>query len=327
MDASRLATLLCVVAPVFALIALGRALRRFELLGEAGARELHLLVYWVGLPAQLVWQIAASDLREHVDATALAAALVGYWVAFALAWMFSARLAPEARGCAMNGAVRGNGAFIGLPVALLLAANLPPDQGKRLTSAYLVLLGALVPCYNIGGVLGFLLPRHGVTWHGLKRAALESLINPLLIACAIGVALSLWWPSLLRPGAEHGPPLRAALSALHMLADLAVPLALLIAGAQLDFGLMRRSWRLLGLTTAAKLLGAPLLGYLAGRLLGVEPIALTAVVIITAAPTAMAAVPMARILGGDDRLMAAMVVASTVGAPASLLLWLALLAP
>src|SRR4051812_20407705 len=138
MDANRLGTLLCILAPVFALIALGRLLGRWKVLGEAGARDLHQVVYWLGLPAQLLVQIGANDVRAHADLRALAATLAAYWIGFAAVWAATARMEPAARGCALNGAIRGNGAFIGLPVVLLLGQTLPGPDRDHLTSAYLV---------------------------------------------------------------------------------------------------------------------------------------------------------------------------------------------
>ena len=50
-----------------------------------------------------------------------------------------------------------------------------------------------------------------------------------------------------------------------------------------------------------------------------------AVVVMMACPTAIAAGPMARLLGGDERLVVAVVVTSTALAPLTLLGWLAVL--
>lgn len=326
-DLARLVALAGIVAPVFAVIAVGWVLARRGILREAGAADLHRLVYWVGLPATLVVQIGSCDLRAHFEPHVLVAAAGAYVLVWAATWAGSSRLEPEARGCLLNGAVRGNGAFIGLPVALLLAATLPEGDRERLASGYLVVLGVMVPLFNIGAVLGFLLPRHGATRTGLARAARESLMNPLVIACVLGAALSLAWPGLLRPDAvaEPGTGTRALAAALHLLADFAVPLALLLAGAQLDLHLISQRWRVLASAAALKLAVAPLVTWLIGRWLGLDTPALAAAVLIMAAPTAMASVPMARALGADDRLMGAMVVLSTLLAPATLLVWLAVL--
>ncbi len=327
MDLAHLVTLLCVLAPVFALIALGRGLKRLGLLTDAGTRDLHQLVYWIGLPIQLLVQIGSSDVRANMDLKSLAATLGAYWIGFIVTWLCTFRLEPDTRGCVLNGTVRGNGAFIGLPVILLLAATYPQDQRTHLASCYLVLLGVMVPCFNVGAVLGFLLPRHGVTASGMRHAMFESATNPLLAGCAAGILVSLFCPGLAHadPASPSGPAVSAISTILHMIGDLAVPLALLLVGYQMDTGLMRRSWRLLSWITAAKLLALPAMTWAIGRLIGLDPLTLIAAVVLMASPTAMASVPMARVLKADDRLMAAIVVSTTVCAPLSLLLWLAIL--
>jgi predicted permease len=74
-----------------------------------------------------------------------------------------------------------------------------------------------------------------------------------------------------------------------------------------------------------KLVLVPALTWAAGMALGVEPLALTAAVVLMACPVAVASVPMARMLGGDAELMAALVVLTTVAAPVAMLGWLLVL--
>ncbi|MBA3710066.1 MAG: AEC family transporter [Planctomycetes bacterium] len=319
---SHVLALLCVIAPVFALILLGRALRGVGLVTEAGAADLHRVVYWVGLPAQLVVAIGSSDVRAFADPRAIVVALAAYWLAFIASWFATARLPPAERGSVLSGVVRGNGAFIGLPVILLLGSTLPASERERVTSIYLVLLGIMVPCFNIGAMIGFMLPRHGLTGAGLRRTVVESLTNPLLIGCAIGIGISLSRVPLFT---TTEPVEHAAASALTMLGNAAVPLALLLVGYQLDVALMRRRVALLATTSVVKLLLVPLLTYALGRWAGLDRAALTAVVVLMAAPTAMASVPMARVLGADADLMASIVVVTTAFSLFGMLLWLAVL--
>ena len=63
------------------------------------------------------------------------------------------------------------------------------------------------------------------------------------------------------------------------------------------------------------------------HLLGVDPASTCCAVILMASPTAIVSVPMARLLGGDAALMAALVTATTVIAPATMLGWLLLVGP
>ena len=66
------------------------------------------------------------------------------------------------------------------------------------------------------------------------------------------------------------------------------------------------------LSVAAKFLALPLLSLWAGRLLGLPPEALGALVVFQAQPTATASYVLARQLGGDADLMANIVTAQTL---------------
>lgn len=329
-----------ILLPVFALITLGWGLRRCGVLTEAGGRDLAQLLYWVCLPAQLVLLTSRVDLAQHVSPAALAAIAVGLVLGMAGAWWASARLPPSARGCVMNGAARGNGAFIGLPVIELVARTLPPDTGIALTGIYAVLLGPSVIAFNIAAVVAFRLPHHGVTWKGIRHSLAELPRSPLIIACAVGAGLGLWHPGILDAAPVQAiaptiapttalttiwPKVFATMgSMVALLAATAVPLALIVAGHGLDFRYVRNYPRTIGWTVAAKLVVVPLLTWGVCRLLGADALTTTAATVLMASPAAIAAVPMARLLDGDAALMAALVTATTVIAPLTLLGWLLL---
>ncbi len=309
-----LLVLLGALVPVFGLVGLGLVLRRLRLVSPGGAEELNRLVYWTALPTQLFVVVSAIDVRHHFDAGALFAALTGFTLGLVISWFATARLEPAARGSIVSVVARPNAAFIGLPVVQLVAKTMPADQAQAMLTAFSVLLGMMVACFNIGAVVAFLLPHHGVTRSGLWRAVVELPRNPLIIGCAAGVAVSLIQPGLL-VGTAFG-------RMLDLYAGTAVPLALVLTGLQLDLALMRRNTRLLALATAGKLLMVPALTLAAGWCAGVEHGALVAAVVMMACPVAMASAPMARLLGGDADLMAAFIVATTVCAPLTLLGWL-----
>ena len=319
-----------ILLPVFTLIALGWGLRRSGVLTEAGGRDFAQLLYWVCLPAQLLLLTSRVDLARHVSLAALAAIAGGLVVGMCGAWWASARLPASARGCVMNGAARGNGAFIGLPVIELVARTLPPDIGTTLTGIYAVLLGPSVIAFNVAAVVAFRLPHHGVTWRGIRHALAELPRSPLIIACAVGAGLGLWHPGILDASSTSTTVAKvwAILgSMIALLAATAVPLALIVAGQGLDFRHVREHPRTIAWTVVAKLLLVPLLTWGVCRLLGADALTTTAATILMASPAAIASVPMARLLDGDATLMAALVTATTVLAPVTLLGWLLLVGP
>jgi len=306
--------ILAVLGPIFLLIACGSVLRRTGVLGEAGAADLARLLYWFALPVQLLVLGASVDVAAHADVRLILAVLAAYAVAFALGWWLSRGLDPAARGSALGIAVRANGAFVALPMVELAAAQLPTADGAALRAAFAVLLAPSVILFNIGAVLAFRLPHHGLNRAGMLQAVNEIWRNPLIIACVAGLALGAWRPGLLT-GTVVG-------ISLNLAAGAAIPLALLVAGFGLTGEGLRGHAGVLAVATLGKLVLVPGLTWLAGWWFGCPPTAVAAAVFLMAAPTAMASVPMARLLGGDVALAIAGVTATTVAAVLSLAGWL-----
>lgn len=312
-----LLTLAAAVLPVFLIIALGFGLRRVGMISATGGSELARLTYWVGLPCQLFVVVSGTDLRQVFDLRSALSAVGGFIVGLVLVLWSSRGLRPAERGSLTTGMCRANAAFVGLPVVHLAAQALPLEQGARLTAAYAVLLPVMVPMFNVGSTLGFLLPQHGLTRRGLFKVLGELTRNPLIIASLAGVAVSLW-----RSGQGIGGSVGATFI---LLAGSATPLALLATGAELDLAVMRARPGLLAVACFGKLLLLPGLTWALGWMIGADPAALAAAVVLMACPAAVASGPMARQLGGDEALVAAIIVATTMLAPLTLVLWLAAL--
>lgn len=307
--------LLGVLAPVAALIALGSLLARVGILDEAGRASCSRLLYWVALPILLAVKLSEQD-PSTLEVGSAALAGLGVFVLGNLCCLALTRGMDAAeRGAVLMGVGRFNGAFIGLPVILLLDASRP--SGESLMPQYLVLLALMAPATNVMGVVGVLVPLHGWDRHGMRRLALELLRNPILWACILGIVLGSW-----RPGSLSGGSLG---NTLGLLAQAAIPLALLGCGAAINLGRCRRRATLLGLVALARLVLMPVATWVAAVALGAPPAATTAMVILMACPTAMSAVPLARELGADESLTAACVAITTLFALPSLLLWLILL--
>jgi malonate transporter len=305
-----------VLAPVFALVLLGALLR--GRLGLGSGAELGRLLYWVALPAQLIHLMARADLAHGFALWAVLVVVLTYGGGIALALVVVRGQPPALQGSLINGALRPNGAFIGLPIITLAASQLAAGAGPALTSAYALLLGPAVIAFNIGAVIAFRLPHHNQAGGSLLRTVAELGRNPILIGCLIGSGLG-WW----RPGVLDGTVPGTVIA---MLSACAVPLALIVAGLELDFAAVRGQGRRLLVAAAVKLVGQPAVAYAGCRWLGLDATATTVVTVLMASPAAIGAVPMARILGGDPAVMSALVTVTTVAAPLTMLAWLWLVA-
>ena len=301
-----------VLAPVFVLIVLGALLR--GRLGLGTGAELGHLLYWIALPAQLIHLMAKTDLAHGFPGAAVLVVVVTFAVGIALALAVTGQLPPAVRGSLVNGAVRPNGAFVGLSVITLAALQLGDPVGARLAGAYAALLGPAVIAFNVGAVVAFRQPHHAGTGGGLFRSLADLPGNPILLGCVIGTGLGFWHPGILE-GTVPG-------KVLGMIAGCAVPLALLAAGLGLDFGALRGQGLRLASAAAIKLVVQPAATYLVCRLVGLDPMATATATILMSCPAAMAAVPMARTLGGDVALMSALVTLTTALAPLTMMGWL-----
>lgn len=304
------------VMPVVIVLALGRALARWGLLSGVGVADLSRLVYWVGLPAQLLVVVANSDLRVAFDAAAAAACVLGFLLTLVLTLMLTARRPAPERGSLASGVGRANAAFVGLPLVTLAGQALGDERGAALIACYPVLLAVMVPVFNIGSVLGFVVPQHGFSGGGWKRSVRELPRNPLILACVAGIMLA-----LVAPGCLAGNVMG---SALDLLARSSLPLALLVTGAALDLARIRAAPLMLTLAALGKLVLVPALTAGLAWSFGAGPAGLAAATILMACPTAVANTPMARQLGGDEALMAAQVVVTTILCPLTLIAWMVL---
>jgi predicted permease len=295
--------------PVALLIALGFVLRRTPLLDAAGWAALERLVYFVLFPALLGLELARADLAGQPllrlgGTLLLTQLLMAAAVALGRPWL---RLSGPAYTSVLQGVVRWNSY-----VAVALAPALFGPPGGPLVA---VAVAVMVPVANLLSVAA--LARHGSGRAAGLTTLLRALLgNPLLLACAAGIAINL-----------AGLPLPALVTEpLTLLARATLSLGLLAVGAGLaPLAVLRRPALTLA-TCAAKLVAKPLLALLLGRLVGLEATALGVAVLACAVPTATSAYILARLLGGDAELMAGLITATTLAALVTLPLMLTLVA-
>jgi hypothetical protein len=176
-----------------------------------------------------------------------------------------------------------------------------------------VALLTLIPLVNVLCVL--VLSRHGRHGGGLGRVGLELIKNPLILACAAGMLLSLL--DLPLPG--------VLMELLAILGKAALPLGLLAVGAGLRFHGVGPCSLPVALASLAHLVALPLAAYGCARLLGASGPMVTTALIYTAIPVSVSAFILARQMGGDHQVMALIITAQTVLSALTMPLVLALL--
>ena len=281
------------LGPVFLLVLLGIGLHYLQLPGGDFWPRAERLTYFVFFPCLLVHSLALAPFTAGELFEVLLVVLVLFGVA-AFALILSARwLAPSeaAFTSVFQGALRFN-TYVGFAAA----AGIWGEDGVA-TAALVV--ACMVPLVNVLSIVVFAL-KLGRSASVVSQVAL----NPLVIACALGVALNLSAIGL--PGWSE--PLLA------ILGRPALPLGLLAIGVGLSFTGLRRSIPALAAVTGIKLLLLPLLAFAVCRALALASPYAEVVVLFAALPTASSAYILSRQLGGDSPLMAAIITTQTVAA-------------
>lgn len=292
-----------VLFPVFAIVVLGAALRRGEVMGADLSRGLNKLTYWIALPALMFDSLATAPHVPGQSSRWLVIILIvtGLTLLLALAVCRLLALRREAWGTFVQSAFRGNLAYLGLPIALGLPAALG-DRGTDLKTAVLLALGPTIVVYNALAVLVLLMSQHALTRALPSRVAREALRNPLIWACALGAGWS-WWEW----------PVPAALErTLSLLGQMALPSALLTIGAALATTSLRGSRTPALVASVIKVGVCPLLGWILARHYGMERVDTQVLLILLATPSAAAGYTMVTQLGGDEALSASSIALSTV---------------
>jgi hypothetical protein len=278
------------IAPVFLLIFLGYAIRARHLLADGFWEPAERLIYVVLFPALLVATLADAEFAD-LDIAPMAGALVA-----AIGAMVAVRpllsLSGPAYTSVFQGVVRQN-TYIGLAVAFAVFA----EQGL---DAAAVAVAVIVPLVNLLSVT--VLARFGTggqaSWLGAARQVAR---NPLIIACAVGILLNVTGIGL--------PPVVGPL--LEILGRAALPLGLMAVGAGLDLTAARTAGPPVAVAVGLRLIVLPAITMLACWALDVGPVAAFVAILFNATPASPSSYILARLLGGDARLMAGIVTVQT----------------
>ncbi|MCZ4322020.1 AEC family transporter [Pseudomonas anguilliseptica] len=284
-----------VTAPVFSMLFLGVALKRLGLIDTAFINTASALVFRGTLPTLLFLGIVKADLN-----TALQPALLLYFVlatlgCFLLAWGWAILRCPQAdRGIYTQGAFRGNNGIIGLA----LATSMYGDYGLSVGA---VLGGVVILSYNTLSaiVLAIYSPEAKTDVWSLTKNILS---NPLIIGVLAAIPFAAWQiplPAWLLTSGEY-------------FAQMSLPLALICIGGTLTLESLRESSGMAISSSLMKVFWLPLLATLGAWLWGFRDADLAILFLYFASPTAAASFVMAKAVGGNHQLAAAIIVLTTL---------------
>lgn len=298
--------------PVFILIVLGIVLKRSLMRLDTQWQGLERLTYFVLFPMLLIQTLVKADLSEvpvaGVGGALLLSALAMSLLCLALRPAL-ARLGIDgpAFTSIFQGATRWQ-TFVGLSVA----ANMFGNVGLALASVAMV---AIIPLVNVLSVV--VLAHYAAPEKQSVRTIVMTVIrNPLIWACAIGLAVNLL----------HLPLPKIWHDVADALSRSSLAIGLLVTGAGLHLnGLLRPS---LGAAIGVvfKLVLMPALAMGLGVWFGLSGNSLAIVAICAAVPTSSSAYVMARQMGGDAPLLAQIITLQTIFAAVTMPVAIALAA-
>lgn len=280
--------------PVFALILLGYLARRTDFPGESFWVQAEKATYFVLFPVLLIYKLSLADMSAvELDVVALAVLLLvlaGSIVTFICRPVIADSAADFTS--VYQGAVRFN-TYVGLAASSALFGS----QGVAIAA---VIMAVMIPLLNLCCVLVFSFCTHKA---GSVLALLKALVrNPLIIGSLGGLLLNqtgLGLPAPIEPVAE-------------LLSRMALPLGLLAVGAGLSFKVLRDCKKQLFGSSLIKLILMPLFAYGIALVLGLDPLVSQLMLLYAALPTATSAYILARQLGGDAPMMAAIITGQTL---------------
>ncbi len=282
------------IVPIVILLLTGAVLKRRVITDGAFWSGLSWLVYWVFAPALFIDAVAVADLGAVALGPLLLALVVPVLAVAALTLGLGRLLGvrgPE-WGSLMQGTIRFN-TYVGLVFVSAL-------HGSQGVATFALAVAVLVPLVNLISV---------VTLAAGRRASdsgpsvlREVATNPLILACLIGLAVNL-----------TGLPLPGTVTAtLQLLAQPTLVCGTLLAGAALTLRVDRQDVKALTLGAVLKLAVLPLAALAIAVPLGITGPMLIALVVITALPVTPTAAVLASRMGGDVRLMSALIGTQTV---------------
>ncbi len=297
------------IAPIFVLIVLGHLLRRNGIPSFEFWNLNDRLVYWVLFPALLFYKTSTVTLRADLVGSYFVV-IVGGFLAGILFSLIAGRLfglGAAVTSSVLQGATRHN-TF----VALAVAERLYGTEGLSLAA---LAASLLVPMTNVVVVICLVTLLSGDGERPLGRLLLRDLMrNPLLISVMLGIAVNLSGVGLI-------PVLH---DTTDILGRAALPVVLLCVGANIQWrGMAARSVPLL-CSMAGKFIVVPAAVVALCLAVGLGGVPAQVAVAYAAVATASASYTLARQMGGDAGLMAAIITLQTLVSFATMPLTIAL---
>lgn len=289
---SALSFAFVIVFPNLALMALGYYMQRRAVVNAGFIEVASNMVFNYCLPCLLFFSVLKSNVNISEQSWLLIAGFITTFVLFVMAEIYAKFFIEkqEDKGVFVQGVFRSNMAII----SLATVSNAYGSEGLGIGAVY---MGVITILYNVLAVitLSRTSEKSGGILNQSKDIAAKIIKNPLivaLVAAFIYKALNLPMP----------PEFINTTGSL--LGAVALPLALICAGATLDVKSMMRLSGVSMQASIGRIIVAPLVAVLTGVAMALPPMHFGVLFLMVASPVAAASYVMAKAMGGNDVLAA-----------------------
>lgn len=233
---SNLIFALKAILPLELTMVLGFFIRRSGLLSEGFFSSCDKLVFYVLLPCSIFTSLCGVNPSKDLSIAFLIYLFIGTTMLFILGFLSGKLLISDKEhnlGVSVMTVFRANTAFIGIPLATAIG-------GPEGTAAMSVSLLIAIPLFNLYTIIAFNKSRVGESRISVGKQFLNTLKNPLIISCILGLAALLIRKLIpLTPAGvsvfSFERDLPSIYFVLKSVGDTASVLALLCVGAQITF--------------------------------------------------------------------------------------------
>lgn len=296
-----------VVAPICIYILLGIFGKKMKWIGEKGINETNKLLYYLFFPTIIFVNFYFASSEEVFDWN-LILFLLGMFALLFIVLVITVPLFIKERpvqGSVIQGIFRGNQILYAIPVLTTI-------YGEGNIGVAAAAITVIVPFINILVVVILEAKRGGKT--NFEKLLIGILKNPIIIGALLGVfvkALDIKLPPVVE-------------DVIVQMSKVITPIALVLLGAGLLFGKIKKDKVILLFVCIVKLIIVPLVFVGAGYLAGFREINLATIFILSAVPTAVSSYVLAKEMESDGELAGEIIAFTSVFSIFTIFLWMLL---
>ena len=322
---SNLLFSLNIVMPMTIMMVIGYLFKKIGLFSSTFIREGKKFCFYVLLSCSLFKNLYDSDLIE-IPYNLIILVVVSILIEFFVSLFISKAVAEKKNqiGVMIQGAIRSNFAYVGLPLASLFFSQ--SDMVAKVSTEMSMMSIFVIPMFNILSVIGLSIYGEHEDNNVLKNTLKAIFKNPCIRSIFLGIMVLLF--RIIVPGSAFfiKNQLNPLYKILVYMANMSTPFALLLVGASLEFKSTNKNVKMLTWTVLLKDLLFPGVILLAAYLLKGYTAAEYAVLIsIFASPAGVTTAILAQEMKGDGDLANEVVVYTTIFSIFSLLLIISIL--